>query len=276
MMKNVRGKVKKAIIPMAGMGTRFLPFSKILPKELWPLVDKPIIQYIIEEIKASGIKEIIFIKNPRRKISSDYLEKFLEKSFFSYATQNEQLGDGHAILQAEKMIKDEPFAVSMADDVVESKTPCLLQMMKVYEKLQKPILALYKLPKEKLSSYGIVGAEPIIIPGMESSKIYRIKKIVEKPAIGKAPSDLAIGGKYILTPGIFSRLKKTEKNKKGEIILAEALQKIIEDGEEIYGYQVEGKWLECGNKPAYMESNLYLSLKHPEFGPKLRKAIKKF
>jgi len=276
MMKNVRGKVKKAIIPMAGMGTRFLPFSKILPKELWPLVDKPIIQYIIEEIKASGIKEIIFIKNPRRKISSDYLEKFLEKSFFSYATQNEQLGDGHAILQAEKMIKDEPFAVSMADDVVESKTPCLLQMMKVYEKLQKPILVLYKLPKEKLSSYGIVGAEPIIIPGMESSKIYRIKKIVEKPAIGEAPSDLAIGGKYILTPGIFSRLKKTEKNKKGEIILAEALQKIIEDGEEIYGYQVEGKWLECGNKPAYMESNLYLSLKHPEFGPKLRKAIKKF
>ena len=276
MMKNVRGKVKKAIIPMAGMGTRFLPFSKILPKELWPLVDKPIIQYIIEEIKASGIKEIIFIKNPRRKISSDYLEKFLEKSFFSYATQNEQLGDGHAILQAEKMIKDEPFAVSMADDVVESKTPCLLQMMKVYEKLQKPILVLYKLPKEKLSSYGIVGAEPIIIPGMESSKIYRIKKIVEKPAIGEAPSDLAIGGKYILTPGIFSRLKKTEKNKKGEIILAEALQKIIEDGEEIYGYQVEGKWLECGNKPAYMESNLYLSLKHPEFGQKLRKAIKKF
>jgi len=288
---------------MAGLGTRFLPLSKVLPKELWPLVDKPIIQYIIEELKASGIKDIVFIRQPKSSESAyDYLgkyfkkivelertlkargkEKILEemknleeifrKSSFSYAIQKSPLGDGHAILQAEKIMKDEPFAVSMADDVVESETPCILQMAKVYEKIQRPILALHKLPKEKLSFYGIVDAEPIIIPGLEASKIYKIKKIIEKPSAEEAPSDLAIVGKYILTPDIFSQLKKSQKNKSGEIILSEALQKMIEDGKEIYGCEFEGKWLECGNKSAYLESNFYLSLKHPEFGPKLKKFI---
>jgi len=294
-------KVKKAIIPVAGLGTRFLPLSKVLPKELFPLVDKPVLQYIVEEAIASGIKEIIFVSRSEKGIILDYfnrdhkkLKEILEKrkknqilkelkeferlsraiSFsrrvsLSRVFQRKPLGDGHAILRAKGVIKEEPVAVLFGDDVVESKTPCLLQLIRVFKKYQKPVIALYRLPKEKLSSYGVVRVEKV------KNRVYRIKEIVEKPSIEEAPSNLAIVGKYILNPEVLEYLSRTKPGAKGEIILAESLKEMIKDGKEIYGYEFEGKWLECGNKESWLKSHLYLSLKHPKFGPNLKALLKK-
>lgn len=293
-------KIKKAIIPVAGLGTRFLPLSKVLPKELFPLVDKPVLQYIVEEAVASGIEKIIFVSREGKDIILDYftgdngpLKKILKKRrkedvlkelkefekisenvsfshyiFFSQVFQRKPLGDGHAILQAKEEIKEEPVAILFGDDVVESKTPCLLQLIKVYQRYKKPVIALCRIPKERLSSYGVVKVEKI------KDKIYKIKGVAEKPPAGKAPSNLAIVGKYILTPEIFEYLQKAKIREKGEIILAESLEKMIKDKKEILGYEFEGKWLECGNKENWLKSHLYLSLKHPHFGPYLKKFLK--
>ena len=286
-------EIKKAIIPVAGLGTRFLPLSKVVPKELWPLADKPVLQYIVEEAKASGISEIIFIVNSKKKIVVDYfkksqdlkkileqrnknhlkkelenLERISENISFSYVSQKKALGDGHAILQARNLVEQEPVAVLFADDVVEAETPCLSQLNNIFKTAREPVVALYKLPREKISSYGAVGVEKI------ANSLYKIKKFVEKPLPEQAPSDLAIIGKYILTPEVFKYLKKAKPSEKGEIILAEVLEKMIKDGKTVYGYECKGKWLECGNKLSYLKSNLYLSLKHPQFGPELRNFLK--
>lgn len=258
-------EIKKAIIPIAGLGTRFLPLSKVLPKELWPLVDKPVIQYIVEEAIASGIKEIIFVSRPGKRIILDY---FAQNFSFSQVNQKKPLGDGHAILQAKKKIDKTPVAVLFGDDVVESKIPCLLQLIKIFKKYQKPVIALYRIPKKNLPSYGVARGEKI------GKGVYRIKKIIEKPEIKKAPSNLAIVGKYILTPEVFDYLSSAKPGKNGEISLAENLEKMIKDKKEILGYEFEGKWLECGNKLAYLKSNLYLSLKHPQFGKELKQFLK--
>lgn len=295
-------KIKKAIIPIAGLGTRFLPLSKEVPKELWPLVDKPVLQYIIEETIASGIKEIIFVSRPEKKIIWDYFSKidkeltvilkerkkeeilkelenfkkvFEEISFsqlasFSQVFQKRPLGNGHAILRAKKKVLNEPVAVLFADDVVESKTPCLFQLIKIFEKYKKPIIALYRLPKEKLPSYGVVKVKKI------ANRLYKIEKIIEKPSILEAPSNLAIVGRYILTPEVFEYLEKAKPGKGGEIYLSENLEKILEDGKEIYGYEFEGKWLECGNKENWLISLLYLALKHPKFGLKIKEKLKEY
>src|SRR3989344_9512169 len=251
-------KVSKAIIPIAGLGTRFLPLSKVLPKELWPLLDKPVIQRITEEALASGIKKIIFVTRPGKKIILDYFKSL--RIPFEKVSQNKQLGDGHAVLQAESKIKNEAVAVLFGDDIVESKTPCLAQLIKVFKKYQKPVIALYRLPKEQLSSYGIVGVEKI------GPRVYKIKKIIEKPHAKDAPSNLAIVGKYILTPEVFKYLAEAKPGFKAEIILTDTFTKMIKEGKEILGYEFEGKWLECGNKLAFLKSHLYLCLKHPEFG----------
>ncbi len=289
----MNNQLKKAIIPIAGLGTRFLPLSKVVPKELWPLADIPALQYVIEEAKASGIEEIVFVMSPDKKIVLDYfkvspnIEKILKerkknhilkalKEFqdtlkgisFSYVLQKKPLGDGHAVLQAAKMVGGESCAVLFGDDIVDSKTPCLLQLSKIFKTCQKPVLSLHQLPKEKLPFYGIVDVEKI------ASRLYKIKKIVEKPQIEEVPSDLAIVGKYILTPEVFDYLKKTTPDKTGEIRLAGAFDRMIKDGKMIYGYEVEGRWLECGNKLDWLKSNFYFSLKHPQYGPELRSFLK--
>ncbi|MFH1656454.1 MAG: sugar phosphate nucleotidyltransferase [Candidatus Nealsonbacteria bacterium] len=286
-------EIKKAIIPIAGLGTRFLPLSKVVSKELWPIVDEPVIQKIITEAKNSGITEIIFVISPGNKKLLDYLkpdleiEKRLEKSkktqilkeyrnfhqsfkniSFNYVFQKKPLGDGHAILQARKLIGDEPVAVLFADDIVDSEVPCLEQMRRVFKTCQKPILSLYRLPKDKISSYGTVGVQKI------ANRFFKIKEIVEKPEPETAPSDLAIVGKYILTPEVFNYLKKAKPGFKGEIILADTLAKMLQEGKIIYGYEFQGKWFECGNKLAWLKSHLYFSLKDPRFGPDLKKFLK--
>lgn len=302
--------IKKAIIPIAGYGTRFLPLSKILAKEFWPLVDIPVIQYIFEEAVNSGIKKIIFVVKPGDKKILNYfkkdlrLEKILKKRkkheilnsletlenlskkiFFSFVYQKEPLGDGHAVLQAKNLVKKEPCLVLFGDDIVEAKIPCSLQLIKIFNKYQKPVIALCKLPKKKLSSYGTVKVEKV------GSRLYKIKGIVEKPSTARmammggkkdpssltsqAPSNLAIVGKYIIDSDVFNFLKNTPSQAKGEIKLAGAFNEMIKKGMTVYGYEFKGKWLECGNKLAYLKSNLYLSLKHSQFGEELRKFLKK-
>ncbi len=285
--------IKKAIIPVGGLGTRFLPLSKVIPKELWPLADVPVVQKIILEAIESGIEEIIFVTNPESKKILEYLKpsiriekalkskgkkKVLEqlKNFqelfkdisFSSVIQKEPLGDGHALLQVKKLIGQEPVASMFADDIVVSKTPCIAQLAKVFKTCQKPVISLCRLPKEKISSYGVVKVEKI------ANRLFKVKKIIEKPPVGEAPSNLAMVGKHILTPEVFDYLKRAKPSDKGEIILAEVLEKMIAEGRVIYGYEFEGKWLECGDKLKWLKSNLYFSLNHPQYGPELREFLK--
>ena len=286
----MRTKIRTAIIPIAGMGTRFLPLSKVLPKELFPLVDKPILQYIIEEAVSSGIERIVFVVKPERTKTLDYFKKekspkqflkgkknvlrevkklnnILERVSFSFVYQKHPLGDGHAVLMAEKEVKNKSCAVLFCDDVIESKTPCLSQLIKVYLKYKNPVLALYKVPNERIPFYGIVKAKK------EKGNAYQIKEIKEKPKISAAPSNLAIVGKYIITPKVFDFLKKSFLAK-GEIRLSGTFGQMIKEGCRIDGCKIEGKWLECGDKISYLKSNLYLSLKHPNFGKELKRFLK--
>ncbi len=284
-------EVKKAILPVAGMGTRFLPLSKALPKEMWPVIDKPAIQFIVEEAITSGIENVIFVNNKKKKIITQYfedypselkkllngrkkkqalgalqeLENLVKGISFSSVWQDKPLGDGHAILQAAPKTGKEHVAVLFGDDIVESRVPCLKQLMDIFKTCQRPVIALHRMPKALLPSYGVVGVEKI------ASRVFKIKEIVEKPEPGKEPSDLAIVGKYILTPDVFDFLKKAKLDKSGEIILAKVFARMLQQGKSVYGYEFEGKWLECGNKLAWLKTDLYLTLQDERFGAELKR-----
>lgn len=291
--------ITKAIIPLAGMATRHLPFSKAVPKEFLPLGDKPLLHYAVEEAKAAGAKDIIFVVNVNRRIIGDYfkkspqLEKILEEKkqedrleslleieklasglTFSYVS-DKPLGDGHAVLQARKLVEEEPCFVLYPDDIIESSMPCASQLGQVFRTSEKPVVALFELPLEKLSGYGVVAPEKI------ASRLYKIKGIVEKPvssAGGSAknglPSRLAIMGRSIITSEVFDYLKKAKPNKRGEVSLTETFGQMVKDGKIIYGYQCEGRWWECGNKEGWMKSFVYFAAKHPQFGKEIRKFIR--
>ena len=286
-------EIKKAIIPIAGLGTRFLPLSKALPKEFFPLVDKPIIQYIIDEAKKSGITEIVFVLSPRQKTILNYfkkdseLEKILikrkkenilrdlkdlENSFegvsFSFVVQKKPLGDGHAILQAGKFIKNESVANSFGDDIIDSDIPALLQLAEIFKTCNAPVLGLKVVPRERVPAYGMITAEKI------ASRLYKIKKITEKPDLSQVTSNLVVIGKHILTPEVFEYLNKAKPSKKGEIILAEVFDKMLSDGKTIYGYELKGEWLECGDKLKWLKSFMYFSIKDARFGSELKQYIK--
>lgn len=286
--------IKKAIIPIAGLGTRFLPLSKIVPKELWPLADLPALHYIVKEVIDSGIKSVVFVISQDKKMVLDYFkpslvvekvlkerkkgdllkelqefQNYINQLSISFVFQKKPLGDGDALLQAQKFVSKEPFAVLFGDDIVHStKAPALAQLFNVFKTAQKPVLALSRVPKEKLSSYGVVDIEKI------ANRFYKIKEIVEKPEFGDEPSDLAIVGKYVLTPDIFDYLKKTKNDRTGEIRISSALEKMILDDKIIYGYEFEGKWLECGNKLEWLKSNIYLAINHPNYGQELKAFLK--
>jgi UTP--glucose-1-phosphate uridylyltransferase len=286
-------EVKKAIIPVAGLGTRFLPLSLVLSKEFFPLVDKPVIQYIVEEVRKSGITDIVFVVSPKQKMIMNYfkkspeLEKLLEKrkkeqplkelkefenSFegikFSFVTQKSPLGDGHALLQTQKLVGNQPVAVSFGDDVIDSETPAIEQLINIYKTCACPIIALKSLPKEKIPAYGSVVVEKI------ANNLYKIKKIVEKPKPSEIQSNLVIVGKYVLTPEVFDYLKKAEPSEKGEVILGEVFDKMLNDGKVIYGYEVKGEWLECGDKLKWLKSFMYMALKDERFGKDLKDYLK--
>lgn len=287
-------EIKKVIIPVAGLGTRFLPLSRAVPKEFFPVVDKPVIQYIIEEVKKAGIKEVVFVTSPGQKTILNYFQKSpdLEKMLarkkkdkilkelkdfeevfegisFSHVVQKNPLGDGHAILQAAKYVNNEPVISMFGDDIFDSEEPVLSQMINIFKTCNVPVAALRQLPREKITAYGVVAVEKI------ANRLYKIKKIVEKPdKASDAPSDLALVGRYILTPEVFTYLKKAKPSKKGEIILAEVLDKMLSDGKIIYGYEVKGEWLECGDKSKWLKSFFYMALRDPRFRDELRQYLK--
>ncbi len=286
-------EIKKIIIPVAGLGTRFLPLSLVVSKEFFPLVDKPIIQYIIEEVKKSGIKEIVFVVSPKQKMLMNYLKKSPElekllikrkkekqlaelKSFealfdgldISFVTQKTPLGDGHAILQVSKLTSNEAMAVSFGDDVIDSEIPALAQLINIFKTCNAPVMALKSLPRDVIGAYGNVAVEKI------SSNLYKIKKIIEKPSPSQIQSNLVIVGKYILTPEVFNYLKKAKPSEKGEIILGEVFDTMLNDGMPLYGYEVKGEWLECGDKLKWLKSFFYLALKDPVFGKDLKEYVK--
>ena len=272
-------KVRKAIIPAAGLGTRFLPATKAQPKEMLPIVDKPTIQYIIEEAVASGIEEILIVTGRNKKCIEDHfdrsveLELELEKSNkeemlemvreisniadIHYIRQKEPRGLGHAILCARAFVGNEPFAVLLGDDVVDSEVPCLKQLMDCYNEYKTSILGVQTVPKDDVNKYGIVDGIHI------EDRVYKVKNLVEKPAVEEAPSNVAILGRYIITPQIFNILEQTKPGKGGEIQLTDALQTLISQ-EAMYAYNFEGKRYDVGDKLGFLQATVEFALKREE------------
>src|SRR5690242_7991842 len=284
-MPSMTSPVRKAVFPAAGLGTRFLPATKAQPKEMLPLVDKPIIQYGVEEAVESGIGNIILVTGRGKNAIEDHfdvsveLETFLEARGkkellaevrkisnlinFSYVRQGEPLGLGHAVLVTRPLVGDEPFAVVLGDDVIDATPPALRQMISVFEQVQGPVLAIERVPREDVSSYGIIDAEEIR-PG-----VYRIRDLVEKPPANEAPSDLAIIGRYILTPDIFPALEATASDRTGEIQLTNGLRRLLKD-RPIYGCRVAGVRHDTGNKLGFLKAVVYFAMRRPDLGDPFR------
>ena len=284
-------KIKKAILPVAGFGTRFLPATKAQPKEMLPIVDKPVIQYLVEEAVAAGIEEIIFVTGRGKRAIEDHFDTSyeLEKTLvekdkkalldtvkgisglakFTYVRQSEPLGDGHAILCAKHLVhKDESVAVLFGDDIIDGKVPAIKQLMGVYDKYKDAVIALSRVPKKDVSKFGVVDSVEV------GKDIHEIKKFVEKPAVKDAPSDLVAVGKYIITPEVFEKLEAS-RNDKGEIRLANAFVKMLKDDLPIYGLKVEGTRYDCGDKFGFVQATIQMGLKHPEIKSRLKYYLKK-
>jgi UTP--glucose-1-phosphate uridylyltransferase len=272
-------KVKKAIIPAAGLGTRFLPATKAQPKEMLPVVDKPTIQYIVEEAVASGIEEILIITGRNKKSIEDHFDKSIELELeleksgkaellelvrdisdmvdIHYIRQKEPRGLGHAIHCAKTFVGNEPFAVLLGDDVVDSETPCLKQLIDCYSEYKTTILGVQTVAKENVPKYGIVDGIHI------EDRVYKVKDLVEKPSVDEAPSNVAILGRYIITPEIFNILENTKPGKGGEIQLTDALKTLIAK-EAMYAYNFEGKRYDVGDKLGFLQATIEFALKKDE------------
>jgi UTP--glucose-1-phosphate uridylyltransferase len=277
--------IRKAVFPAAGLGTRFLPATKAQPKEMLPLVDKPIIQYGVEEAVASGVDNIILVTGRGKNAIEDHfdvsveLETFLEARGkkellkeirnisnlinFSYVRQGEPLGLGHAVLVTKALVGQEPFAVILGDDVIDAQPPALKQMIDVFNEVDGPVLAIERVPRESVSSYGIIDAEEVK-PG-----VYRIRDLVEKPSRDEAPSDLAIIGRYILTPDIFPALEATVSDRTGEIQLTNGLRRLLKD-RPIFGCQIDGVRHDTGNKLGFLKAVVYFALRRPDLASQFR------
>jgi UTP--glucose-1-phosphate uridylyltransferase len=290
MGKEGRQKVRKAVFPAAGLGTRFLPATKAQPKEMLPLVDKPIIQYVIEEAVAAGLTNIIIVTGRGKNAIEDHfdtsyeLEKLLEargKSDLleqvraisnitvSYVRQGETLGLGHAVLVAKDLVGDEPFAVLLGDDIIDSRVPCMKQMVDVFERKGDPVIAVYKVPRDEIDAYGVIDG----IADPEDDRVYRIRDLVEKPAADEAPSDLAIIGRYILTPDIFEALERTPRDRGGEIQLTNGIR-ALKDRRPLYGYRFEGVRHDAGNKLGFLKATVEFALKRRDLGEEFKAYLK--
>jgi UTP--glucose-1-phosphate uridylyltransferase len=281
--------IRKAVFPAAGLGTRFLPATKAQPKEMLPLVDTPIIQYGVEEALASGVDNIILVTGRGKNAIEDHfdvsveLETFLEARGkkellaqirkisnlinFSYVRQGEPLGLGHAVLVTRHLVGDEPFAVILGDDVIDANPPALRQMIDVFDEVNGPVLAIERVPREDVSSYGIIDAEEIK-PG-----VYRIRDLVEKPPRDEAPSDLAIIGRYILTPDIFPALEATVTDRTGEIQLTNGLRHLLKS-RPIYGCRIDGVRHDTGNKLGFLKAVVYFALRRPDLAEPFREYLR--
>ncbi|SNT24098.1 UDP-glucose pyrophosphorylase [Anaerovirgula multivorans] len=272
-------KVQKAIIPAAGLGTRFLPATKAQPKEMLPIVDKPTLQYIIEEAVASGIEEILIITGRNKKSIEDHFDKSVELELelekkgkddlleeirnisdmvnIHYIRQKEPKGLGHAIHCAKSFIGNEPFAVLLGDDIVDAEVPCLKQMIEVYNEYKTTILGVQEVPQEDVNKYGIVAGKYI------EDRVYKVKDLVEKPAVQESPSNVAILGRYIISPEIFNILENTEPGKGGEIQLTDAL-KVLAQKEAMYAYNFKGKRYDVGDKLGFLQATVEFALKRED------------
>jgi UTP--glucose-1-phosphate uridylyltransferase len=280
-------RVRKAVFPAAGLGTRFLPATKAQPKEMLPLVDKPIIQYGVEEALAAGCDQIIIITGRGKTAIEDHfdvsyeLEKMLEERgktellsivrqisdmiHVAYVRQKEAMGLGHAVLMARELVGNEPFAVLLADDVIDAQKPCLRQMMDVFEESQCSIIATQEVNGPAISSYGVLEAQKI--EGKFDGRAFNVRSLVEKPKQEDAPSNLAIIGRYVLTPTIFETLERTPLGTGGELQLTDGLRGLLSAGERIYGYTFEGKRHDTGDKLGFLKATVEFALKRPDLGP---------
>lgn len=279
-------RVRKAVFPAAGLGTRFLPATKAQPKEMLPLVDKPIIQYGVEEALAAGCDQIIIITGRGKTAIEDHfdvsyeLEKMLEERkktellsivrqisdmiYVAYVRQKEALGLGHAVLMARELVGNEPFAVLLADDVIDSTRPCLKQMMEVFDESQCSVIATQEVNGPAISSYGVLNARRV--EGKFNGRVHDVIDLVEKPRPEEAPSNLAIIGRYILTPTIFDVLNKTDLGTGGELQLTDGLRGLLKAGEKIYGYTFEGKRHDTGDKLGFLKATVEFALKRSDLG----------
>ncbi|HEY3940054.1 MAG TPA: UTP--glucose-1-phosphate uridylyltransferase GalU [Bryobacteraceae bacterium] len=287
-------KVRKAVFPAAGLGTRFLPATKAQPKEMLPVVDKPLIQYGVEEAIHSGIQNIIIVTGRGKSSIEDHfdvsfeLEQLLESKGkidllsmvrgisdmidVSYVRQKEALGLGHAILRAKELIGNEPFAAILSDDVIASETPCVRQLLDVYEYYGASVLALMEVPKDMISAYGVVDAEPVGDNG-RGNRLFRIRNMVEKPKAADAPSNLAIIGRYVLTPEIFTCVESIEPGSGGEIQLTDALKFMLRN-RPIYGLKFEGTRYDAGDKLGFLKATVEFALARHDLGQPFREYLK--
>ena len=287
-------RVRKAVFPAAGLGTRFLPATKAQPKEMLPLVDKPLIQYGVEEAMHSGIQNIIIVTGRGKSSIEDHfdvsfeLEQLLESKNktemlsmvraisdmidVSYVRQKEALGLGHAVLRAKELVGHEPFTVVLSDDIIASEIPCIRQLLDVYEFYGASVLALMEVPKDQISAYGVVDAELVADNGREN-RLYRIRNMVEKPKPADAPSNLAIIGRYILTPEIFHCIEAIEPGSGGEIQLTDALKYMLRN-RPIYGLKFEGTRYDAGDKLGFLRATVEFALNRHDLGQPFREYLK--
>lgn len=286
----MRSKVTKAIFPVAGMGTRFLPATKSVPKEIMTLVDRPLVQYAIDEARAAGIKEFIFVTSRGKGALEDYFDcaPQLEQSLreknkvelleilqstnmdsgeIAYTRQHQPLGLGHAVWCARRLIGDEPFAVILPDDVIAADKPCLAQMIEAYEENPGNIVAAMEVPEDKASSYGVLDIKE------DMGDLVSTKGMVEKPAPGTAPSNLAVIGRYILTPTVLNMLNKKQIGAGGEIQLTDAIDEARNEGEEVYGFRFKGHRYDCGSKAGFLQATVAFALARNDLRDELRDFI---
>jgi UTP--glucose-1-phosphate uridylyltransferase len=285
-------RVRKAVFPAAGLGTRFLPATKAQPKEMLPLVDKPIIQYGVEEAVAAGCDQIIIVTGRGKQAIEDHfdvsyeLEKMLEERgktellqivrqisdliHIAYVRQKEALGLGHAVLTARELVGDEAFAVLLADDVIDAEVPCLKQLMNVFEKTQCSVLATQVVEGPGISAYGVLDAK--LVPG-SNGKLYEVTGLVEKPRPEDAPSNLAVIGRYLLTPGVFATLSDLKAGAGGELQLTDGLKQLLKK-EKIYGYVFDGRRHDTGDKLGFLKATVEFALKRPDLGGPLKQYLK--
>jgi len=282
-------QVRKAVFPVAGLGTRFLPATKSSPKEMLPLIDKPLVHYVVEEAVAAGIEHILFVTGRGKRALEDYFdisfeleallqEKGKDKAFkeirdiadmvkIYYVRQKQALGLGHAILCAREFVGDEPFAVLLGDDIIDAEKPCLAQLLDVYQKYRGTVLALEQVPMENISSYGCVRANQL------SDRVFEVLDMVEKPKREEAPSNLAIIGRYVLTPDIFPILEKQQPGKGGEIQLTDAIRMLLQK-EAVYGCRFDGIRHDCGDKLGFLKATVDMALKREEFNSEFKIFLK--
>jgi UTP--glucose-1-phosphate uridylyltransferase len=284
-------RVRKAVFPAAGWGTRFLPATKAQPKEMLPLVDKPVIQYAVEEAVAAGIEQVIIVTSSQKRAIEDHfdlnleLEQLLESrgdidmlrqiraisdlAQISYVRQKEQLGLGHAVLVCKELVGHEPFAVILSDDVVVGERPCIGQLIHAYQQTHSSVVAVMEVPHEETCRYGVIDGTPV---DGQDSRLYKVAGLVEKPEPENAPSNLAIIGRYVLTPKIFDKLEQTPRGAGGEIQLTDAIEALMQE-QDVYGYAFEGVRYDAGTTMGWLKASVELALQRSDIGTEFRRYL---